>query len=163
MFAMPPITAILHTFNDELRLGRALETLHPCDEILIVDHGSTDGTLRIAREYAASIRTAGSNQTRSDQLQWARCDWALLMLPTESLTEALEAALFEWKLYDELDVAGITACAAFVREENDAGWSQPEPSTRLIPRTWNSWEGWLPRGNSQSRMLEGDLLRFRIP
>ena len=31
---MPPITALLHTKNDSLGLGRALETLLPCSEIL---------------------------------------------------------------------------------------------------------------------------------
>ena len=54
-YLMPPITALLHTSNDGLRLGRALETLLPCAEILIVDHHSTDDTLRIVREYGAHI------------------------------------------------------------------------------------------------------------
>ncbi len=53
---MPPITAFLHTHNDARHLGRALESLRPCDEILIIDHGSTDSTLRVAREYGAAIR-----------------------------------------------------------------------------------------------------------
>ena len=37
---MPPFTALLHTHNDALRLGRALETLFAGSEILIVDHHS---------------------------------------------------------------------------------------------------------------------------
>jgi glycosyltransferase involved in cell wall biosynthesis len=37
---MPQLTALIHTHNDELRLGRALESLRPCDELLIFDHGS---------------------------------------------------------------------------------------------------------------------------
>jgi len=52
---MPHITALLHTANDALRLGRALETLRACDEIMIVDHESSDATVRIAREYGAQI------------------------------------------------------------------------------------------------------------
>jgi glycosyltransferase involved in cell wall biosynthesis len=57
---MPPITALLHTTNDALRLGRALETLLPCAEIIIVDHHSADATRRIARDYGARIVTADS-------------------------------------------------------------------------------------------------------
>ena len=52
---MTSITALLHTKNDALRLGRALETLYACDDILIVDHGSRDATVRVAREYGARV------------------------------------------------------------------------------------------------------------
>jgi glycosyltransferase involved in cell wall biosynthesis len=52
---MPGITALIHTHNDGLRLGRCLETLYPCDDILVVDHGSDDWTLRVAHEYGAQI------------------------------------------------------------------------------------------------------------
>jgi glycosyltransferase involved in cell wall biosynthesis len=55
---MPTITALLHTENDALRLGRCLETLYPCDHILVVDHGSRDSTVSIAREYGASVISA---------------------------------------------------------------------------------------------------------
>jgi glycosyltransferase involved in cell wall biosynthesis len=161
--AMPPITAILHTHDDAARLGRALETLRPCDEIVIVDHGSTDATLRVARAYAANIRTATPNQSPASHLAAARYDWALCLLPSESLTEALEASLFEWKLYDARDVADIAACSAFVRQETKNGWTETSPSTRLIPKTWNHWIGDLPRDDQRSMVLQGDLLRFRLP
>src|SRR2546429_9337423 len=56
---MPSITALLHTENDALRLGRTLETLYPCDDVIVVDHGSRAGTVRPAcqdgaREVSAS-------------------------------------------------------------------------------------------------------------
>ena len=55
---MPSITALLHTENDALRLGRCLETLYPCDYIHVVDHGSQDGTVPLAREYGARVIAA---------------------------------------------------------------------------------------------------------
>jgi glycosyltransferase involved in cell wall biosynthesis len=55
---MREITAVVHTQDDGLRIGRCLETLYPCDEILIVDHGSKDGTVRVAQEYGARIMRA---------------------------------------------------------------------------------------------------------
>lgn len=160
---MPPITAILHTRNDAARLGRALETLQPCDQIIIVDHGSTDATLRVAREYAAAVRTAGPDQSPAAHLASAQYDWALYLLPWESLTEALEASLFEWKLYEARDVAAIPACSACVREETRNGWAETSPSTRLVPKNWNHWNGHLPRHHERSMLLQGDLLRFRLP
>jgi glycosyltransferase involved in cell wall biosynthesis len=160
---MPPITAILHTCNDADRLGRALESLRPCDELVVVDHGSTDATLRVAREYGARIRNAEPNLSPAHCLASAQHNWVLYLLPSESLTEGLEASLYEWKLYEAGEVASIPACSAFVREETGGGWIEGRPSTRLIPKGWNHWDGDLPREVTTAMMLQGDLLRFRLP
>src|SRR5665213_3414263 len=55
---MPPISAILITFNEERDLPSALSSLEGiADEIVLVDSGSTDGTLAIAREWGARTIT----------------------------------------------------------------------------------------------------------
>ena len=74
---MPTLTALLHTFNNGLMLGRALETLYPCDEILIVDHGSHDDTVRVASEYAARVISLSADALPSFWLQAACSDWIL--------------------------------------------------------------------------------------
>ena len=158
---MPPISAILQTHNDELRLGRALETLHPCDEILILDHGSVDQTLRIAREYG--VRICASPMRIADAATSAQHDWLLFLKPTESITEALEATLFEWRLRPLEDVRRIPACSVAVRQESDAGWCSPHPETRLIPKTWTRWQDAMPASDPQSFLLQGDLLQFLLP
>ena len=160
---MPPISAILHTLNDEARLGRALATLHPCDEIIVVDRGSTDGTLWVARQFGAVIRTSNPHDSPSAPLESVRNDWVLYLLPSESLTEGLEASLFEWKLSDAGDVAGIPACSARIREQAARGWTNAASSTRLVPKSWRQWDGLLPGHDPRSLLLQGDLLRFRAP
>src|SRR5450755_4054937 len=99
---MPSITALLHTKNDGLRLGRALETLYACDDILVVDHGSRDATVRLAREYGARVVDARpgpspADYVRSIQTASESRRWILCLDPHESLTEKLAASLFEWK------------------------------------------------------------------
>jgi glycosyltransferase involved in cell wall biosynthesis len=160
---MPPITAILHTLNDVSRLGRALETLHACDEILVVDHGSTDATLHLARQHGARIAIAAPQDNPTKHISSGRHDWVLCLMPSESLSEGLSASLFEWKLYESEDVRNIPACSVFVREETEQGWIEQPPSTRLIPREWNQWDGTLPAHDQRSMLLQGDLLRFRRP
>jgi glycosyltransferase involved in cell wall biosynthesis len=160
---MPAITAILHTFNDASRLGRALETLHPCDEILVVDHGSTDATLHIARQHAARISTANPQDAPERHVAAASHNWVLCLLPSESLSEGLEASLFEWKLYASEDVQKVTACSTFVRLETHEGWIEQAPSTRLVPKDWKRWNGNLPADDQRSMLLQGDLLRFCQP
>jgi glycosyltransferase involved in cell wall biosynthesis len=162
---MPPITALLHTMNDALRLGRALEMLLPCNEILIVDHRSIDATRRIAREYGARVVTADDQDTANHYLGLARHDWILCLQPGESITEGLQASLFEWSAQSSHDeVSGGSAFAVFVREQTGDGWLElPAPETRLIPRSWALWRGRLPAHEPSAIALEGELLRFALP
>ena len=159
------ITAVVHTHNDVLRIGRCLETLYPCDEIVIVDHGSEDGTVRVAREYAARIVQAGVENFAMGDLQVAgpRGErWILCLHPTESLTESLAASLFEWK--SEAVEESASAYSVFLREETAEGWVEnPAAQTRLVPASWKQWEGQFPKNEASAQALEGELLRFVLP
>jgi glycosyltransferase involved in cell wall biosynthesis len=163
---MPPITALVHTNNDVLRLGRCLETLYACDEILIVDHASRDGTLRIAREYGARIIEAQPGMPWDRCLRLRSAGWILTLDPHESLTETLAASLFEWKaewMPDHSD-ALAPAFSLFVREETVDGWVDvPTAQTRLVPATWKRWNGALPLHQPAAIALHGQLLRFIFP
>jgi len=163
---MVPIKALLHAHNDVLRIGRCLETLYPCDEIVIVDHGSEDGTLRVAREYGARIVDAAqASDLQVGELQIAgavREDWILCLDPTESLTESLAASLFEWK--SEAVAESASAYSVFLREETSEGWVEnPVAQTRLVPANWKQWEGRFPKNEASAQALEGELLRFVLP
>lgn len=157
---MPAITALIHTCDDALRLGRVLETLHPCDDILVVDHGSHDRTLQIAREYGARIIDSG--ELRPDQHPKAGVGpWLLCLDPHESLSESLVATLWEWK---SAKIPSGSAYSLHLREETPQGWFETStPQTRLIPAGWKFWSGTLPSNDESTPKLEGHLLRFSFP
>ena len=160
---MPPITAVLHTENDALRLGRALETLYPCDSILVIDHGSRDATVRVAHEYGARVVSAKTGAPPTHYLPSAAPGWILCLDPRESVTESLAAGLFEWKLLP-VETLAAPAFSVFLREETVNGWIDiPAAATRLVPWTWDRWEGRLPLSESSAIALEGELLRFVLP
>jgi glycosyltransferase involved in cell wall biosynthesis len=177
---MASITALLHTENDGLRLGRALETVYACDEIIVVDHGSRDGTVRVAREYGARVLDArpkvspeeyfllamsGSQNQRVTSSGFGEPAWILCLDPRESLTEKLAASLFEWKADSRQGQASMAgAFSVFLREETAGGWVEvPTAQTRLVPPGWKSWKGQFPANASAALPLEGELLRFVFP
>ena len=161
---MPPITALLHTRNDALRLGRALETLLPCAEILIVDHDSGDATHRIARQYGARIVGATRDAGAENYLDLARNDWIFCLEPRESLTESLQVSLFEWGVLPQQDVFGTSAFSIHLREQVGDLWKDSSPpKVRLVPRNWTRWSGQLPAYDPSAVALQGELLQFAYP
>ena len=158
---------MLHTENDARRLGRCLETLHACDEILIIDHGSSDGTPQVAREYGARVMAGVAGSCPPDYLSAAAgkefTGWILCLEPRESLSEGLCASLFEWKSQRSGSTI-LTPCSVFLREETATGWVEnTTPQTRLVPPNWNLWNETLPLFEPSAPILEGELLRFAFP
>ena len=52
---MEPISATVIAYNEEHNIEDALQSLSWADEIVVVDSGSTDGTLEICRRYTDRI------------------------------------------------------------------------------------------------------------
>jgi glycosyltransferase involved in cell wall biosynthesis len=169
---MVKITALLHTHNDGPRIGRALESLRVCDEVLVIDHGSTDNTVKLAREHGATVKDAVPGVNPGVYVIDAHHDWILCLLPTESISEALEASLFEWKQKvdeplgeDKKEEQADSHCsvAFMVREETGQGWKELGVHTRLANRKKINWPGHLPHEDPTSSIISGHLLRFQEP
>ena len=52
---MIPLTATIITFNEEKNIRDCLESVKWCSEIVVIDSGSTDRTVEIAREYTDRV------------------------------------------------------------------------------------------------------------
>ncbi len=158
---MPKITALLHTHNDALRLGRALQSLRACDEVVVIDDSSEDETQRIARENGAIVKTAVPGVTPGAYAIDTSHEWILCLRPDESLSDDLEASLFEWKQQDPDE--NVTCYQLRIREENKNGWHERPPEARLVNRNRVNWVGDMPPNQGCDSMLNGAVLRFRNP
>lgn len=161
------ISALIHSHDDERRLGRALETLRPCDEIVVIDHGCSDRTRAIAREYGAIVRAGILGVNPGAYAADLKHDWVLCLLPTESLSESLEASLLEWKEDYSRDGNTGQGYSVAIREETESGWITHPAELRLVNRTCINWTGVLPPNECLSRATEltlaGEILRFSKP
>ncbi|MFL6300147.1 MAG: hypothetical protein ACJ71N_06030 [Terriglobales bacterium] len=161
---MYKITALLHVSNDAARLGRALESLRVCDELLVVDHSSDDDTLKIAQSHGATIKKAIPGVENGAYATDARHDWILCVLPCEALSEGLEASILSWKhqtdAKDKEEQDKHPALAFALRKETNGAWEAAPPQTRLVDRRSVNWTSTLPPETNGALILPGDLLHF---
>ncbi len=159
---MTEISALIHTHDsqDAPRLARALDSLRPCDEMLVIAHGEADGIEHVCRQYGATLKRGIPGVSFGTYLADAKHDWILCLLPNEALSDALEASLLEWKEGEHEQSKGF---AMAVREETAEGWRSLAPQTRLVNRQRINWTSELPPNTRDSQLLPGDLLRFTSP
>jgi glycosyltransferase involved in cell wall biosynthesis len=92
----PPISAVLIVFNGERRLAQVLAALAWCDEILVLDSGSTDRTAELARAAGARVETQaflGFGRQKQRAVELAAHDWVLVVDDDEVLDEPARAAI----------------------------------------------------------------------
>src|SRR5262245_28981375 len=53
----PPVSVVILTFNEEANIAECLASCGWCDDIHVVDSGSTDRTCEIARQLGAQVHT----------------------------------------------------------------------------------------------------------
>lgn len=86
---MPKVSAIIITKNEEEDLARCLESIKWVDEIVLIDSGSTDRTLEIAKNYKARIfveEWKGYTEQKNSCLDKAEHEWVLSLDADEELT-----------------------------------------------------------------------------
>lgn len=94
-----PISVIVLTKNEEAGLGNTLEKLRDFEDVIVVDSGSEDRTVEIAREHGARVVEFSWNGGYPKKKQWAlenagaRNKWVLLLdadeFPSVSLLREL--------------------------------------------------------------------------
>jgi lipopolysaccharide heptosyltransferase II len=83
------ISAVVVTFNEEKNIKRCLDSIKFCSEIIIVDSGSTDKTLHIARKYGARIflkKFTDFSDIKNYGILKAKNNWILSLDADEELT-----------------------------------------------------------------------------
>lgn len=92
------LSVIILTYNEAARLKPCLESVAWADEIIVVDAGSTDGTLELAQWFTPNVyisdlfgpdRPGGASDQRNFGIDQATGDWVFFLDADERVTAEL--------------------------------------------------------------------------
>jgi glycosyltransferase involved in cell wall biosynthesis len=163
-----PLSACVIAFNEADRIGDCLASLAFCDEIVVVDSGSTDATRAIAEQAGARVLVRPFDGFRSQKqfaVEQASHDWILSLDADERVDPALRAAIQAAQARGFAGVAGYRFArmseyyGRFLRH----GTAYPDRVLRLFDRRRGGWRGDREIHEAVSvdgpvALLEGDLL-----
>lgn len=90
---MPKLSVTVIALNQEANIGPCLESVSWADEIVVVDSGSEDRTLEVARTFTDRIFTIpwqGFGRTKNFALDQARMEWVFSLDTDERAPPALK-------------------------------------------------------------------------
>jgi len=113
---MSQLSAIVITRNEAANIGACLDGLAFCDERIVVDCGSTDATVEIARRKGARVEFhewRGFGPQKNYALSLATGNWVLSIDADERVTHGLAAAIKTAIGGDGADAWNFRDCQAF--------------------------------------------------
>ncbi len=145
------ISVIIGTYNSAKYLRKAIEFVKDYDEILIYDKGSTDDTVKIAREAGCGVIDATGNDidgfsVHNQAILQAKNEWILFLRPDEVAPKELKKYLDDF-IKDPGDTHGLFIPRRnFLMNIEDTN-NYPDFQLRFFLRggtVWNDDESELP-------------------
>jgi glycosyltransferase involved in cell wall biosynthesis len=168
-----PLSIALISNNEEKNLRRCLRSIEDlAQEIILVDSGSTDATLSIAKEFEAKTyhqEWLGYRDQKNCALTFCTQPWVLALDCDEELSPKLKNSLiqfFEQGDCDHFHGATFHRCTWFLGRWIRHGDWYPDTKLRLFRRADGVWiepihETVLLSGPTTH--LRGDLLHYSFP
>src|SRR4030043_592272 len=159
------ISAIVIAKNEEDKIGECLVSLLFCDEIILVDSGSTDSTIKIAQSHNAKVikYTNGSfSQWRNEGLKNVKNEWVLYLDADERVTPLLKNEIIQLikNSNEKFSAYAIPRRNIILGKEMKQGGWWPDYVKRLyIKNSLKKWTGDL----HEEPVFEGNLGHLKNP
>lgn len=166
------VSAFIICCNEERQIRRCLESITWCDEIVVVDSGSTDRTLDICREFTDKVvhrSWEGYISQKSYALSLCKSEWILNIDADEEVSPELARELQELLERDarsRLSTNGFLLNRAVYflnRWWRKGGW-YPEYRLRFCRRSATSWSGEEPHEKAavvgKTARCQGELYHY---
>ncbi|MGA8618845.1 MAG: glycosyltransferase family 2 protein [Candidatus Sulfotelmatobacter sp.] len=163
-----PLSVAIVSLNEEVNLGRTLESVKWADEIVVVDSGSTDRTCEIARQYGAKVVVEpwrGYAAQKNFAIEHCTQTWVLSLDADEQISPALAQEMRD-VLSDPnaLDGYRVPRLNLFLGRALRHGGFYPDPKLRLFRRGMGFVTGRDPHDRVELKGVPKNRIgRFRNP
>lgn len=163
------ISAFIVCCNEESKIDRCLSSVSWCDEIVLVDSGSTDRTIELAQRYSPKIFTRpwpGYVAQKAFGLEQCTSEWVLNLDADEEVSPELRAEILELLANDDGSINGwyVNRVVFFLGKWWRKGTWYPEYRLRLCRRSKTTWGGRDPHEKAlvagETRRLSGELRHY---
>lgn len=162
---MQKLSVVVVTLNAASQLKDCLESVVFADEVVVVDSGSTDGTVVFAQEYGARVihqDWLGFGPQKQFAVAQATFDWVLCLDADERVSEELQRAIVEVMSNPCVGAYRMARCNRFLGRYLRHGEGYPDWSLRLFDRRCAQWSNDAVHEkvlfDGLAGMLGGDLL-----
>ncbi len=138
------LSIIIISKNEEERIKACLESVKWADEIIVVDNGSSDKTLEIAKQYTDKIFQVDFEdfaKWRNLAIEKASGEWVLFVDPDERVLEPLKKEIMEIIDTSDFSAYAIPRKNIIFGKEVKYGPFWPDWVIRLIKKS--DFEGWV--------------------
>ncbi|MGE4632844.1 MAG: glycosyltransferase family 2 protein [Planctomycetota bacterium] len=162
------LTATVITFNEEANIRDCLQSLQWVPHIVVVDSGSTDRTVQIAKEFTEHVYITdwpGHVEQKNRAIDFAPTDWIISLDADERITPELRKEIEE-RLSRQPGSCGFSMprltwhLGRWIRH---GGW-YPDRKIRLFDRRKARWAGVNPHDHIElqgtAESLEGEILHY---
>ena len=163
---MAKIAVIILTLNEERHIADCIRSAAFADEVLLVDSGSTDETIPLARALGARVAQhpmEGFAAQRNFALKETTADWVFYLDADERLTPAAGEAIRRLAEGGERAAYEICRHNIVFGTPMHYGAHRPDWSLRLFPRDAVRWEGVVHERAVVSvpvRRMQGEMLHY---
>jgi glycosyltransferase involved in cell wall biosynthesis len=160
---MPELSGIVITLNEAANIGACLDSIAFCDERIVVDCGSTDSTVEIARQKGARVELRewqGYGPQKNYALSLASGTWVLSLDADERVSAELAAAIKAAMADPSADGWEFPRLSSFCgRQMRRSGW-YPDYVLRLFRRGTASFSDVIVH---ERVLCRGTVKRLRPP
>jgi glycosyltransferase involved in cell wall biosynthesis len=151
------LSAAIITKNEGKRLPDCLASVSFADDIVVVDSGSTDNTVEIAKEFGCRVfveEWKGFGPQKNSAIEKCRYEWVLLLDADERVTEETKEVIVKTLQRPEAAAYRLNMKHYFHDKWIRHSGYWPDPHIKLINRTRGSFHGlihekWLTEGPVQ--------------
>ncbi len=160
-----PLSVAIITLNAATQLEACLQSAAFADEIVVVDSGSTDGTIELATRHGARVIQQdwlGFGPQKQFAVEAARYDWVLCLDADERVSPALRTSIEHALASPSTGAFRFPRCNRFLGRYLKHGEGYPDWSLRLFDRRQARWSDDAVHekviANTAVGTLSGDLL-----